>query len=83
MRAWFADDDACRDYLDWLRWPHGFVCPWCGGGAAGTGRAGAYRCLGCRRRVSVTSRTLLDGTRVPGSSCLRARWDYGQRQVGS
>ncbi|MHB8263654.1 MAG: transposase [Acidimicrobiales bacterium] len=27
--AWFADDDYCRDYLDWLRWPNGFACPWC------------------------------------------------------
>ena len=25
--AWFPDDAACLDYLDWLRWPHGFVCP--------------------------------------------------------
>jgi hypothetical protein len=27
--AWFPDDDACLDYLDWLRWPDGFVCPRC------------------------------------------------------
>ena len=24
MRAWFPDDAACRDYLDWLRWPEGW-----------------------------------------------------------
>jgi hypothetical protein len=24
MRAWFPDDAACMDYLDWLRWPAGF-----------------------------------------------------------
>ena len=29
LRAWFPDDDACLDYLDWLRWPQGFVCPHC------------------------------------------------------
>ena len=27
MRAWFPDDAACRDYLDWLRWPAGFQMP--------------------------------------------------------
>ena len=23
VRAWFPGDDACRDYLEWLRWPTG------------------------------------------------------------
>ena len=30
LRAWFPDDAACLDYLEWLRWPDGFVCPRCG-----------------------------------------------------
>ncbi|MGH3500986.1 MAG: transposase, partial [Nocardioidaceae bacterium] len=30
LRAWFPDDEACMDYLDWLRWPSGPVCPKCG-----------------------------------------------------
>lgn len=30
----FPDDDACRDYLDWLRWADGFVCPNAAAGAA-------------------------------------------------
>ena len=28
LRAWFPDDAACLDYLDWLRWPGGFLCLW-------------------------------------------------------
>jgi len=29
--ACLVDQDAkCLDYLDWLRWPDGFVCPGCG-----------------------------------------------------
>jgi hypothetical protein len=27
--AWFPDDDAGLDDLEWLRWPDGFVCPHC------------------------------------------------------
>ncbi|WP_370450388.1 transposase [Cryobacterium sp. TMS1-20-1] len=28
----FGDDEACLDYLDWLRSPDGrFVCPFCQG----------------------------------------------------
>ena len=30
LRAWFWTDADCLDYLEWLRWPHGFVCPPCG-----------------------------------------------------
>ncbi len=30
FRSWFATDADCLDYLDWLRWPEGFVCPRCG-----------------------------------------------------
>jgi len=29
VRAWFPDDAACFDYLDWLRWSEGFLCPHC------------------------------------------------------
>src|SRR5208337_5179542 len=25
FRAWFPTDADCLDYLEWLRWPHGFV----------------------------------------------------------
>jgi hypothetical protein len=27
--AWFATDADCLDYIEWLRWPEGFVCPRC------------------------------------------------------
>jgi hypothetical protein len=30
FQAWFATDADCLDYLEWLRWPGGFVCPACG-----------------------------------------------------
>ena len=30
FRSWFGTDADCLDYLDWLRWPDGFVCPECG-----------------------------------------------------
>ncbi|AOU97705.1 hypothetical protein BI364_06795 [Acidihalobacter yilgarnensis] len=29
--AWFSDDAACLDYLDWIRWKDGFECPSCHG----------------------------------------------------
>ena len=32
FQAWFRTDADCLDYLEWLRWPEGFVCPECGHG---------------------------------------------------
>ena len=26
LLAWFTSDADCRDYLEWLRWPDGFLC---------------------------------------------------------
>ncbi|MGI9052459.1 MAG: hypothetical protein ACR2HQ_07415, partial [Ilumatobacteraceae bacterium] len=42
--AWFAADGDCLDYLEWLRWPNGFVC----GGLWPCGRLATRR-----RQVSV------------------------------
>lgn len=30
FQAWFGTDANCLDYLEWMRWPEGFVCPSCG-----------------------------------------------------
>lgn len=64
VRAWFRSDGDCVDYLDWLRWPDGFVCPWCAGLGDWFAATGVYRCNGCRRRVSVTSQTVFHRTRT-------------------
>jgi DNA-directed RNA polymerase subunit RPC12/RpoP len=53
-------DADCLDYLEWLRWPEGFVCPRCthaGGWALGDAR---YKCAACRARTAVTAGTLFD-----------------------
>jgi len=50
LQAWFPTDAACLDYLEWLRWPAGFVCPRCdhaGGWQLGDGR---FECSGCQAR---------------------------------
>lgn len=74
LRAWFAADEDCLDYVDWLRWPQGFRCPHCGHGATGRDRAGRYRCGGCRRQVSVTAGTIFDKTRIPLTVWFEAIW---------
>lgn len=68
------DDDACLDYLDWLRWPDGFECPHCGWNEAWQMAGGVRRCAECRRRVSVTAGTIFEGTRTPLTVWFSAAW---------
>jgi len=82
LRAWFPDDAACLDYLDWLRWPDGFVCPRCGdlrGWRTGDGR---WSCGGCARRVSVTAGTIFHGTRTPLTVWFVAAWQLTSQKNG-
>lgn len=74
LRGWFPDDAACLDYLDWLRWPDGFVCPHCSSAVAWQLRDRRYSCGGCKRRVSVTAGTIFHGTRTPLTVWFEAAW---------
>ena len=74
LRAWFPDDDACMDYLDWLRWPNGVVCPACGWTAIAAASGRVWRCGGCRKRVSRTAGTIFENTRTPLTVWFAAGW---------
>jgi len=84
MRAWFDTDWKCRDYLDWLRWPDGFVCPSCGSGAGWrlTDRLARWKCGGCGRKVSATAGTVFDKTRTPLTVWFAAAWRLVGDKVG-
>jgi len=52
LRGWFDEDGKCLDYLDWLRWPDGFVAP-----AVAATTAGGHRiCVGAAPAVTGASR---------------------------
>lgn len=73
FQAWFGSEDDCLDYLEWLRWPNGFVCGACG--SAGWRLAdGRFMCSGCGSRTSVTAGTLFDRSRTPLSVWFSACW---------
>jgi transposase-like protein len=74
LQAWFPDDDACRAYLERLRWPDGFVCPACGGTEAWRTAAGLFMCAGCQRKTSVTAGTIFHRSRLPLTSWFAACW---------
>ena len=62
----FPDEDTCWRALRQMRWPHGFVCPRCGG--RGSHRLRTRRleqCRTCRYQASPTAGTVFHKTRVP------------------
>jgi transposase-like protein len=62
----FADEAACREYLEACRWPDGFRCPRCGHRRAFPLRAWRRReCANCRYQVSLTAGTVFHRTRTP------------------
>jgi transposase-like protein len=80
--AWFRTDADCLDYLEWLRWPDGFVCPDCDhddGWRLGDGR---IMCSDCGYRTSVTTGTVFDRTRTPLTVWFTACWMFATRKDG-
>ena len=80
--AWFTGDEDCLDYLEWLRWPEGFVCGSCGepgGWRLGDGR---FECAACGTRTSVTAGTIFDRTRTPLTVWFTACWLFATQKDG-
>lgn len=81
--SWFLTDADCRDYLEWLRWPDGFVCPGCMQREIGWRMAdGRLRCAGCGTRTSVTAGTIFDKTRTPLTVWFNAVWLFATQKDG-
>jgi transposase-like protein len=82
FQAWFAGDGDCLDYLDWLRWPNGFVCPRCGHAGGWRVADGGYKCGGCGCRTAVTAGTLFDRRRAPLTVWFTACWLFAAQKDG-
>ena len=80
--SWFFADADCLDYLQWLRWPDGFVCPRCNGVGGWPIRDGRWCCRSCDARTSVTAGTIFDRTRTPLTVWFHACWLFATSKDG-
>ena len=83
FEARFATDEACRAYLDRLRWPNGFRCPRCGGAHAWPVRTVLRQCATCGRQTSVTAGTVFQDSRTPLTTWFRAMWCVTGTKTGT
>ena len=70
----FSSEDACREYLEALRWPQGFVCPRCQAREYWMGSRSRRICVGCAYQATVTAGTIFERTRMPLTLWFRAIW---------
>ena len=82
LRAWFDEDWKCLDYLDWLRWPEGFVCPHCASVVGWRLADSRWKCGGCEGKVSATAGTIFDKTRTPLTVWFATAWRMVGDKVG-
>jgi transposase-like protein len=82
LRLWFADDEACLGYLDWLRWREGWCCPVCGGIVGWRLSNGRRECACCGRQTSTTAGTIFDRTRTPLTVWFVAAWQMTSQKQG-
>ncbi len=82
FQAWFRSDADCLDYLGWLRWPEGFVCPACGHAGGWELADGRYECRGCHERTSATAGTIFERTRTPLTVWFAACWLFASQKDG-
>ncbi len=62
-----SSEKACEEYLFHLKWPNGFVCPYCGHGQAytiHTRKQPLYECTCCKHQTSLTAGTIMECTRT-------------------
>ncbi len=62
----FPDDRACAEYLLTVRWPEGFRCPACDHDRAWAleTKAWTFGCAKCAKQISVTSGTIIHGSKL-------------------
>lgn len=80
---WFHSEDACRVYLETLKWPSGFICPKCEAiGQVNHSSRSRLICCVCRNQTTATAGTLFDKTRTELRVWFAAIWYITNQKHG-
>jgi len=82
FEQWFSSEEACRAFLDGLRWGNGFECPGCGDTERWRMKDGRSVCTSCRKQTSITAGTIFEKTRTPLRTWFRAAWLMTTQKYG-
>ena len=80
---WFHSEQACRDYLEKLRWADGLICPKCGVTSPVERMSrGRLICPACRHQATATAGTIFDKTRTELRVWFAAIWYITNQKHG-
>lgn len=84
ISARFLSEEVARKYFERMRWPNGITCPFCGGRkpTPRKKREGFYNCSSCRRDFTVKSGTVMERSKLPIRTWLRAMHMLGTARKG-
>ncbi|MDX9834834.1 MAG: transposase [Desulfobulbus sp.] len=80
FHRWFPTEESCVAYLFPLRWPHGFVCPFCSNRHPHLAPQRYLTCTVCGNRSSLTTGTIMHGVKRPLRDWLLAIWWFSGSQ---
>ncbi|WP_018936636.1 IS1595 family transposase [Thioalkalivibrio sp. ALJ24] len=82
--ARYGTEAQCESALEEARWPDGFRCPRCGGGAHCVLHRPRkwFQCQVCRHQASLTAGTVMQGTKLPLTTWFLAIYLIGQDKTG-
>lgn len=83
FRAKYGTEELCRAAVFAMRWPHGFVCPACGGTehVVVTTRH-LYQCSQCRHQASLTAGTIFHASKLALTVWFQALYHLTQSKSG-
>ena len=79
----FSTEEACRGYLQQMRWPDGFRCPRCGSGRYWQTKRELYHCVECGLQTSILAGTVFQDSRKPLRLWFRAIWHVTTQKYGT
>lgn len=80
---WLHSEQACREYLEKLRWTNGLACPKCGVvSQVERISRGRLICPSCRHQATVTAGTIFDKTRTELRVWFAAIWYITNQKHG-
>jgi transposase-like protein len=80
--GWFQCAEDCERYLEWIRWPEGFVCPRCAEQKFWRTERGLLQCHGCQHQTSVRVGTVFEGTQKPLLLWFHVMWLMMAQKTG-
>ncbi|TRX29202.1 IS1595 family transposase [Flavobacterium sp. ZT3R18] len=78
----FRTEDDCWNYLFIMRWPNGFKCAKCNCVKYWINNRKVIECNECKHQISVTSGTILHGTRKPLLLWFHVIWWVAAQKTG-